>query len=69
MLTIFRTQSLNLFSKIRQYIHNKRIHASSSFENGQYVISVFELSPYEREVLVSKMTAYMHLVPKREHAA
>jgi hypothetical protein len=69
MLTNFKTKSLNLFNKIRKYIRNNRIHSLASFENGQYVISVFNLNEEETEVLVAKMTAHFKLSSKSNLAA
>ncbi len=68
-MTNIKTSSLRLFNKIHKYIHNKRIHSTVSFENGMYVISLFELSDFETDLLISKMTAYLRLVPKSVHAA
>ena len=65
----FKTTSLRLFNKLRQYILSRRLHTSVSCENEQYLISVFGLSNDEAEHFISKMTGRLHLKPKREHAA
>ena len=65
----FKTTSLRLFNKLRQYIFCSRVHASVSCENEQYLISVFGLSNDEANKFISKMTGRLHLKPKREHAA
>ena len=68
-MTLFRTYSLSLFNKVNKYFDNKRMHTSVSSENGQYVISLFDLSDSEADLLISKMRAYLGLVPMREQAA
>ena len=65
----FKTTSLRLFDKLRQYILSRRLHTSVSREDEQYLISVFGLSNDEADKFISKMTGRLHLKPKKEHAA
>ena len=64
MSTTIRTSSLNYFTKIQNYLSNKKVHFTYSFDNGEYALSIFNLSASQTDVLIQKMTKHFHLAAK-----
>jgi len=66
MNTTIRTNSLNYFMKIQNYFSNKKILFTYSFDNGEYAITIFNLSVSQTENLIQSMTRHFHLVSKTQ---
>lgn len=65
MTTTIKTTSKNLFSKIQNYLKNKRLFFTPSINNGVYTLTIFELPSPQTTLLIQKMTKHFHLSPKQ----
>jgi hypothetical protein len=66
MATTIKTSSKNYFTKIQKYLKNKRIFFTSTFNNGIYSLTIFDLSSSQTNSLIQKMTKHFHLSPKQQ---
>ena len=66
MTTTIRTTSKSQFSKIQKYLNNKRVFSTPSINNGVYSITLFDLTTYQTNELIQKMTRYFHLTSKSQ---
>ena len=66
MTTTIRTTSKNLFSKIQNYLNNKRLYFTPSINNGVYTLTIFDLSSSQTTLLIQKLTKHLHLSPKQQ---
>ena len=66
MNTTIRTSSLNYFTKIQNYLSNKRVHFTYSFDNGEYALTIFNLSASQTDELIQRMTKHFRLAPKAQ---
>ena len=66
MSTTIRTSSLNYFTKIQNYLSNKKVHFTYSFDNGEYALSIFNLSASQTDVLIQKMIKHFRLAAKAQ---
>ena len=65
MTTTIKTTSKNLFSKIQNYLKNKRLFFTPSLNDGIYALTIFDLTTAETNSLIQKMTKHFHLSPKQ----
>ena len=66
MSTSIKTSSLNYFTKIQNYLSNKKVLFTCSFDNGEYALTIFSLSASQTDELIQRMTKHFHLAPKAQ---
>ncbi len=66
MSTTIRTSSLNYFMKIQSYLSNKKVLFTDSLDNGEYVLTIFNLSASRTDELILRMTRHFHLASKAQ---
>ncbi len=66
MNTTIRTSSLNYFTKIQNYLSNKKVLFTDSFDNGVYALTIFNLSTSQTDELIRRMTKHFHLASKAQ---
>ena len=66
MSTTIKTSSLNYFTKIQNYLSNNRIYFTYSFDNGEYALTIFNLSASQTDELIQRMTKHFHLAAKAQ---
>ena len=66
MSTTIKTSSLNYFTKIQNYLSNKKVLFTCSFDNGGYALTIFSLSASQTYELIQRMTKHFHLTSKSQ---
>lgn len=63
MTTTIKTTSNNYFTKIQKYLNNKKVFFTPSLNNGDYALTIFDLSSSQINFLIQSMTKHFHLSP------
>ena len=66
MSTTIRTSSKNYFSKIQNYLSHKKLLFTHSLDNGEYSLTLFDLTSSQTEELIQRMTKHFHLTSKSQ---
>ena len=66
MSTTIRTSSKNYYSKIKNYLSHKKVLFTHSLDNGEYTLTLFDLTSSQTEELIPRMTRHFHLTSKSQ---